>query len=77
LIIIEVKMPPAARGKLFAKSFPLDPLQKLFKGYAFEAVRLLKKKEVRAKTAGMPPPRRMLFPLFSEPCRSPQQPKPS
>jgi hypothetical protein len=29
----EIKeMPPAARGKLFAKSFPLDPHQKLSKG---------------------------------------------
>jgi hypothetical protein len=26
-------MPPAARGKLFEKSFPLDPLQKLSKGW--------------------------------------------
>jgi hypothetical protein len=25
-------MPPASRGKLFEKSFPLDPFQKLLKG---------------------------------------------
>jgi hypothetical protein len=31
------RKPPAARGKLFAKSFPLDPLQKLFKGGRVES----------------------------------------
>jgi len=28
----EVGEPPVARGKLFEKSFPLDPLQKLLAG---------------------------------------------